>query len=142
MSTIFENEEDLKAELEIAERFAATKDAELSKLSWKELDFIVHKDGIGLCFIEVKNYNIPHDKYEFQVISLNKIKKMTVFDGFMPAYLVVKYSDDVIMYSHVKNLKGEIKHGGRDEREGSANDKEWLLYINKESLTVLVEDIV
>lgn len=130
MEDIFEDDD----KLAIATRFANSKDAEVTRLpNQNSLDYLVHKDGKGMCFIEILDLSKSSDKPDGILLLLSKMKQMSIFNWMKHTYLVLRCADDVIMYAHIKDLEGEIV-----KEEG----KNWQLSISKDLFTVLTEDII
>ena len=48
----------------------------------------------------------------------------------LPTFLFIKYLDDLV-YINCNDIQGELKKGGREKRVGSTNDKEFLVFVNK-----------
>lgn len=142
MSTVFETEQDLINEEETIRRFCEAFDLGYGKLAYFDIDFYLSKDGYQIGEAEVKCYTVPHDKYEYQILSARKyltlISRCFIFARtneveYRPMF-VCRYSDDVILYCNFRTLIGKIEFpqkGGRKPREGSANDIEWVVHIPK-----------
>ena len=119
---IFETENDLLNELEIIKKIAGKN--EFKKLDKFGLDFEI----VGKAFIEIKKYNIDFEKYQNMIVSCIKLVKLQEASKFLPTYLFIQYLDKLV-YIDIKNIEGELKKGGRVERKGSTNDKEFLVYV-------------
>jgi hypothetical protein len=121
---IFETETDLLNELEIIKKIAGKN--EFKKLDRFGLDYEI----TGKAFIEIKKYNSEFEKYPTKIVSCIKLVKMQQASKILPTYLFIQYLDKLV-YIDSKNIEGELKKGGRSEREGSTNDKEFLVYVPK-----------
>ena len=132
MAKIFETESDLNNELYVIKEFCKSKKCEYSKLPKWDLDFLIHKNGKGVAFVEVKCFNNSYSKFDTQMINLRKLNGLLRANEYLPSYFVCKYTDG-IYYIHVKDIQSvDIRHGGwNKEREGSSSDKEWLLYFKR-----------
>ena len=121
---IFETETDLLNELEIIKKIAGKN--EFKKLDRFGLDYEI----LGKAFIEIKKYKTDFEKYQSVIVSCIKLVKMQEASKFLPTYLFIQYLDKLV-YINSKNIEGELKKGGRVERKGSTNDKEFLVYVPK-----------
>jgi hypothetical protein len=121
---IFETENDLLNELEIIKKIAGKN--EFKKLDKFGLDYEI----TGKAFIEIKKYNTDFEKYPTKIVSCIKLVKMQEANKFLPTYLFIQYLDKLV-YIKTDDITGELKKGGRVERKGSTNDKEFLVYVSK-----------
>jgi hypothetical protein len=120
----FETEKDLLNELEIIKKIAGKN--EFKKLDRFGLDYEI----IGKAFIEIKKYNTNFDKYQKIIVSCIKLVKMQEASKFLPTYLFIQYIDK-LLYIKCDDIEGQLKKGGRDKRIGSTNDKEFLVYVDR-----------
>lgn len=129
MAVVFETKKDLERELSVMEYLADVieskngKRPKFEKLDKFDLDF---KMDNGY-YVEIKCYNSKSTDFKTQIISLNKVSKM---QKKRKCLLVLSYTDCVLV-SKVWQLSGEMRYGGRDLREGSVNDRELLIYLDK-----------
>jgi hypothetical protein len=121
---IFETETDLLNELEIIKKIAGKN--EFKKLDRFGLDYEI----VGKAFIEIKKYNCDFEKYPTKIVSCIKLVKMQEAIKILPTYLFIQYLDKLV-YIKTDDVTGELKKGGRVERKGSTNDKEFLVYVPK-----------
>ena len=121
---IFETENDLLNELEIIKKIAGKN--EFKKLDKFGLDYEI----TGKAFIEIKKDNTDFEKYPTKIVSCIKLVKMQEANKFLPTYLFIQYLDKLV-YIKTDDITGELKKGGRVERKGSTNDKEFLVYVSK-----------
>lgn len=121
---IFETEKDLLNELEIIKKIAGKN--EFKKLDKFGLDYEI----TGKAFIEIKKDNSEFKKYPDKIVSCIKLVKMQEASKILPTYLFIQYLDKLV-YIKTENITGELKKGGRVERKGSTNDKEFLVYVPK-----------
>jgi len=128
----FETEQDLINERAAVERFAAVfKCDKIEKLGANDVDFLLYRSGAPVGFVEVKCYTAKSDQFDKQIISLQKIAKLSQVNHKKTAILLCKYSDDVILWIKVLDIKGFCKLSGRKPRAGSSNDQELCLFIDK-----------
>ncbi len=101
---VFETKEDVYNENEVIKKFCSWTNSEFFKLPQFEIDFLIYKNDIK--YSELK-----------------------------PTYLIIKYNDG-IYFIDFKDIPTEnIKYGGRKiVRNGSTNDKEWLITFNRSIL--------
>lgn len=121
---IFETEKDLLNELEIIKKIAGKN--EFKKLDRFGLDYEI----TGKAFIEIKKYNTNFDKYQKIIVSCIKLVKMQEASKFLPTYLFIQYIDK-LLYIKCDDIEGQLKKGGRDKRNGSTNDQEFLVYVDR-----------
>ena len=120
----FETEKDLLNELEIIKKIAGKN--EFKKLDRFGLDYEI----IGKAFIEIKKYNTNFDKYQKIIVSCIKLVKMQEASKFLPTYLFIQYIDK-LLYIKCDDIEGQLKKGGRTKRNGSTNDQEFLVYVDR-----------
>ena len=128
MSIRFENKTDLEREYKAVNLFCDIYGYEFKKLGDNDIDFIITKNGLFICYLEVKGrkknisncYPLPVAIRKLFKLSEKKRQSVMLWACF-----------DGIVYSRLENLKGEIKTGGRKPREGSANDIELMAYFEK-----------
>ena len=126
----FETAKDLAKEVAVMERFA--KGHPFHKLGKHDLDFCIP----GRCYVEVKCLNTSSTDYDYSIISLIKLVKMQEMARKLPTFIVFGYTDK-IKYINFIDIDGYIKHSGREQREGAANDRELLLFLDRKKLTEL-----
>ena len=91
-----------------------------------DIDFIVYDlKGAILAFVEVKGRLRNIDNSFPLPISVKKLTKL--LDKKINPVIIWACFDGII-FSEVKDLKGEIKIGGRKPRKGSSNDIELMAY--------------
>jgi hypothetical protein len=121
---IFETEKDLLNELEIIKKIAG-------KNEYKKLDrFGLDYEITGKAFIEIKKYNIDFNRYQKIIVSCIKLVKMQEASKFLPTYLFIQFIDKLV-YIKCDDIEGQLKIGGRAKRNGSTNDQEFLIYVDK-----------
>ena len=123
----FETAQDRANERKVMEVFASGHP--FKKLGDNDVDFIVP----GKCYVEIKARKVAFDVYPTLVISLIKVIKMQERSKYLPTFLVFGFTD-CIAYINLVALCGSVKWGGREQRDGAANDMELLLYIPKSEL--------
>jgi hypothetical protein len=129
---VFETEKDLINEKKTIEKFCEVRKCEYMKMPKWDLDFLIHKDGYGIAFAEVKVRNQSYSSFPTQMLALNKLNGLLRSNEYLPSYIIYKYTDG-IYYIHVKDIESnEIKYSGwNKERKGSKHDKEWLTYFDR-----------
>jgi hypothetical protein len=142
MSKIFETENDLYNEEVTVKAFCDKFNINYGKQAHFDIDFFISKDGKQIGEVEVKCYNVPHDKYPTQILSSRKYLTMmarcfafarTDEREYRPI-LLCRYSDGEILYCNFRTIIGKIEFpqiGGRKPREGAVNDIEWVVRIPK-----------
>jgi len=123
----FETEQDRENEHIVMSAFAQGHLFE--KLGENDIDFMIP----DRCYAEIKMRKVAFDVYPIEVISLIKVVKMQEKNKHLPTFLVFGFTD-CIAYISLVTLIGSVKWGGREQRNGAANDKELLLYIPKKAL--------
>ena len=135
----YETDADLANEMAAIEQWLPNfKNYQAVKLGQYDLDFEIHRASTPegkfkkLCCVEVKCYNVPHNKYPIQVLSLIKLRKLQAEAKKIRTFLVCRYSDGVILYIDATRITGEIGMFSRkNQREGNTNDTEMCIRIPK-----------
>ena len=128
MAQIFENNKDLEREDEAIRVFCEKYNAIYEKLGRFDIDFKV-KIKNTVCFVEVKGRNRKiKDAYPLP-ISARKIVKLCDKKG---EGVIIWACYDGLIYGNIKNIESIGKVGGRKAREGSSNDVEYMLYLDKQ----------
>jgi hypothetical protein len=127
---IFETEEDLRREKKAIEIFVNIFGGSYQKLDPRDIDYkIFDKDKNLIAYAEVKGrIRTMSNSYPLP-ISARKVVKLT--DKRLNP-VVIWACEDGIIYGKVNNLKGEIKFGGRPQRENSFDDSELMIYYDKQ----------
>ena len=126
----FENQKDIERENKAIEAFLKPFNGTFKKLGRNDIDFIVYDlKGAILAFVEVKGRLRNIDNSFPLPISVKKLTKL--LDKKINPVIIWACFDGII-YSEVKDLKGEIKIGGRKPRKGSSNDIELMAYFDKQ----------
>jgi len=133
MAKRFETEKDLENELEVMKIFTSAmskktgNEYEFKKLGDNDIDFVIP----NVAYVEIKCYNTPFGKYNTQMMNLYKLLSLQKCNLKLPTYFVARYTD-CIKYMSFKDMEGIVKWGGRKKvREGSANDLEMLVYLDR-----------
>ena len=138
---IFEKKTDRENELRLMQRFLINfhpKTFEAVKLPQFELDFMLTNESNVVAFVEIKNYNKTFEDCDSILISMkNKYPKLLNYNSFKPTYFLVGFSCGKIAYAKVDDLNGEIRLGGRKPREGSSNDIEEIMFVDKKIFKVI-----
>lgn len=127
---IFEKQEDRDREKKAIELFVSMFNGSYKKLDPLDIDFkVFDKDGNLIAYAEVKGvlrsmrlaYPLP--------VAIRKIVKL--MDKRITGVFIWA-CDDGIIYSKVDDLVGQIRLGGRPNREGAYNDTEMMAYYDKQ----------
>ena len=130
MSVRFESQKDLDREDKAVKLFCNEYGLTSEKLSPNDIDFKIYKDGKFLFYLEVKGrIRTLQDCFPLP-IAVRKLLKMT--DKKQDGVILWACTDGVV-FSRVENLKGQLRVGGRKERQGSTNDIELMAYYNNSS---------
>ena len=70
---VFETEKDLMNDKKTIEKFCEVRKCEYMKMPKWDLDFLIHKDGYGISFAEVKVRNQSYSSFPTQMLALNKL---------------------------------------------------------------------
>ena len=132
---VFETKEDVYNESEVIKKFCNWTDSEFFKLPQFEIDFLIYKNDINVAFAEVKCKKNDYNSFKEEFIGLPKYFSLKKYSQLKPTYLIIKYNDG-IYFIDFKDIPTEIiKYGGRKiVRDGSTNDKEWLITFNRSVL--------
>jgi len=130
----FESNQDITAEKKLLHDFCTYYKYEGTKLPQWEIDYLVHRQGKAIGFVEIKNYTSTFDKYDRGMLSLIKLNKMISSHKYLPTLLLMSWACGTKGWIGLDDIKGEIKWGGRKPRDGSANDMEFVIYFPKTSV--------
>jgi len=133
----FETQADLKNEEMVVKRFAAKGNYQYKKLERNGLDYALVKNGKAVCFVEIKCFNVPHNKFSQILNSLYKWEKMQEYERLLPVFFVCHFSDGEILYIRAKKINGDIKWAGRKPREGAKHDQEFCVFIPTKDMKLL-----
>ena len=123
----FETQQDLDNEERVIKAF--TKGTPYQKLGDHDIDYLIPDRA----YVEVKCINSLSTTYDTQILSLIKLVKLQEASRKLPTFVVFAYTDK-IMYINFNDIDGYIKHSGRKQRKGAANDREILVFIDKNKL--------
>ena len=118
----FEKEKDIERENKAIETFLKPFNGTFDKLGCNDIDFKIYDSKNNLlAFVEVKG-RLRNMANAFPLpISVKKLIK-----------LIDKKINPIVIWAEVKDLKGELRIGGRKPRNGSSNDIELMAYFEKE----------
>jgi len=126
MAKTFETKENLAKEKKVIEAFCKLFGCSAMKMPQWDVDFLLYRDGKAIAFAEVKNYTCSSNQYREGILSLQKLGSLMMCSKYLEAILVAGFTDR-IGWINVKNMEGRVEWGGRTQREGSANDMEFVL---------------
>jgi hypothetical protein len=126
----FETEQDLIREKKAIETFVSMFGGSCKKLDPNDIDYkIFDKEGKIIAYAEVKGrIKTIHNAYPLPIAARKLVK---LIDKRLNP-VVIWACEDGIIYGKVNQLKGEIKWGGRAQRENSFNDLELMVYYDKQ----------
>jgi len=125
----FENKADLERELVCIEFFCNTFGLTYTKLGENDIDYSLHKNGDLISYAEVKGRNRDiSDAYPLP-IACRKLVKLS--DKRINPVIIWACFDGII-YGKTKDIEGKIRTGGRNPRENSFNDIEFMAYFDKQ----------
>jgi len=126
----FETEQDLIREKKAIQTFVNMFGGSFKKLDPYDIDYkVFDKDGNLIAYAEVKGrIKTIYNAYPLPVAARKLVK---LVDKRL-APVVIWACEDGIIYGKVDKLKGEIKWGGRTQRDNSFNDQELLVYYEKQ----------
>jgi|TARA_R110002126_G_scaffold77471_1_gene193081 hypothetical protein len=128
MSKVFETKEDLEREHLAIALFCKKFIAKWSKLEKFDIDYKVTRDG-RVCYVEVKGRNrTMSDAYPLPLAARKMVK---LVDKGEQSIIIWDCLDGLI-YGNTSHIFSKGKMGGRKPREGSSNDKEYMLYFDEQ----------
>jgi len=125
---IFEKQEDIDRENKAIELFSKTFGWGYGKLGLTDVDFKLTKAGALFAYAEVKGRSKAVKNAFPLPIAARKLVKL--MDKRIHGIIIWACTDGII-YADAKKLTGVISWGGREEREGSVNDNEFMVYFDK-----------
>lgn len=128
MSKIFESNNDLKREEKAIKIFCEKFSAKWEKLGKYDVDYKVTINE-KICYIEVKGRN--RNIKEAYPLPLAARKMVKLVDMGKPSIIIWACLDGLI-YGKTSNIFAKGIIGGRKPRSGSSNDKEYMLYFEKQ----------
>ena len=126
----FENKADLDRELRCIEFFCNTFGLTYTKLGENDIDFSLYKNGELICYAEVKGRN--KDILEAYPLPIACRKLVKLQDKRINPVIIWACYDGII-YGKTKDIEGKTRTGGRNPRENSINDIEFMAYFTKQS---------
>jgi hypothetical protein len=128
MSKVFETKEDLEREHLAITLFCKKFIAKWSKLEKFDIDYKVTRDG-RVCYVEVKGRNRTMSGAYPLPLAARKMVKLV--DKGEQSIIIWDCLDGLI-YGNTSHIFSKGKMGGRKPREGSSNDKEYMLYFDEQ----------
>lgn len=120
----FETQVDIDRETKAIKTFCNAYNLKYNKLSDWDIDFLVYNDKFTT-HAEVKGrLRLAKDSYPLP-LAIRKVYKLSEASKDP---VIIWACNDGILYAKLVNLKGEIRKGGRNPRQGSANDIEMMAY--------------
>lgn len=126
----FETDIDKAREEKAIERYVKLFKGSYQKLDKNDIDFkVFDEDKNIVAYVEVKGrIRTMYNAYPLPVSVAKLVKLMN--KRLNP--IVIWACEDGIIYGKLEELKGAISFGGREEREGSYNDRELMAYFGKQ----------
>lgn len=128
----FETQEDLQREKKAIDVFVNRFGGGYQKLAPDDVDYRVYdKDKTLIAYVEVKGRKRKmSDAYPLPVAA----KKITKLCDKRLNPTIIWACEDGLLYAKVKELRGEVRWGGRKPRENSPynNDAEFMMYFPKQ----------
>jgi hypothetical protein len=118
--------------------FCYAKDCQYTKLPKYELDFLLHRNGKGLAFAEVKCRTHRFCDFDTQIMSFIKLSKMIECAKWLPCYFICRYTDGIYYIELSKIPLDNIRIGGhKNPRPERPNDVEWLIHFDRKLMCKL-----
>lgn len=125
-------------EREAINEFCLAKDCEFTKLPKYELDFLLHRSGVGLAFAEVKCRTHNFTDFPTQIMSFIKYSKMLECSEWLPCYFICRYLDGIHYIEVNKIPLDNIRLGGhKNPRPERPNDVEFLIHFDRKLMVKL-----
>jgi hypothetical protein len=126
----FETHKDLYREEKAINFFCRQFDFTYRKLNEFDIDYLIlNKEGRHIANAEVKGrIRTIEQAYPLPVA----VRKLVKLSDSTSNPIMIWTCEDGIIFAKLKNLKGQIKWGGRVPREGSTNDMELMAFYNKQ----------
>ena len=133
-----ETQQHINNEVQAIKEFCKVKQCNYTKLPKFDIDFLIHKDGNGIAFIEVKCRTNKYNDFDTQFLSFHKYQRLMNCNRYLPAYFLCKYTDG-IYFIHANSIPlNNIKLGGRNKpRSYCPNDVEFLIHFDRSLMTKL-----
>lgn len=125
----FENKADLERELGCIEFFCNTFGLTYTKLGENDIDYSLHKNGKLLYYAEVKGRNKDIINAYPLPIACRKLVKLQ--DKKINPVIIWACFDGII-YGKTNDIEGKTRTGGRNPRENSVNDIEFMAYFDRQ----------
>lgn len=128
----YETQQDLDRENKAIDTFVRRFKGSYKKLAPDDIDYrVFDKDGDLIAYVEVKGrIRGVKDAYPLPIAA----KKVTKLCDKRLNPTIIWACEDGILYAKVKELRGEVRWGGRKPRENSPynNDAEFMMYFSKQ----------
>jgi len=143
----FETQKDIDRETKAIEKLIQHKskyNLTYKKLGDNDIDFVILKDNNKVAVVEVKGRNkYIEDAFPLPV-ALRKVAKLQDQSDsrhlFGKTGIILWDCLDGIIYAPIRDIKGEIRYGGRVKRFGSANDQEIMIYYPNQKNFKIIKD--
>lgn len=126
----FETHKDLYREEKAINFFCQQFDCTYRKLNEFDIDYLIlNKEGRHIANAEVKGRIRTIEQAYPLPVAVRKLVKLSDSNSNP---IMIWTCEDGIIFAKLKNLKGQIKWGGRVPRQGSTNDMELMAFYNKQ----------
>ncbi len=122
----------IENELAVIQKFCTIKKCGFIKLPKFDIDFLIHKDGDGVAFAEVKCRPHNYEHFPTQFLSFHKYQSLKDCGRWLPAYFICQYTDGIYIININDIPLNNIKLGGRNNpRPYCPNDIEYLIHFDR-----------
>jgi len=133
-----ETAQDREREINVIDNFCKIQRCDFTKLPKYELDFLIHRNGTGIAFAEVKCRTHKFGAFPTQILSFIKLSKMLECSKWLPCYFICSYTDGIYFIEVNKIPLKNIRLGGRNNpRPERPNDVEFLIHFERSLMTKL-----
>jgi hypothetical protein len=118
MVKVFETQGDLDNEQQVIERLKKKWGGDYIKLDRRyHVDFMISVGGLAVCWLEIKCYTYPMDKYPTAILELDKAMNMSrmSLDTGLPSLLVLRYSCGNICFTRMERPFA-VRYTGKNDR--------------------------
>lgn len=125
----FENKTDIERELKCISFFCSEYGLMYRKLGENDIDFSIHKNGKLISYVEVKGRNKKVSEAYPLPIACRKLVKLQ--DKRINPVIIWACLDGII-FGYTSEIEGKTRSGGRNPRENSINDMEFMAYFDRQ----------
>lgn len=140
MVEVFETQGDLDNEQQVVERLKEKWGGDYIKLDRRyHVDFMISVGGFAVCWLEIKCYKYPVDKYPNVILELDKAMNMSrlSMETGLPSILAVRFSCGKIFFIRMERPFA-VRYTGTNDRYNMSGSP--CANIPLEGFTVLGDD--